>query len=514
MSKPNFICFVTDQMRQDHMGCAGNKIIKTPNIDRIAKRGANFTNAFVANPLCMPARATFFTGLKPSGHGVRTNGIPLDKRIPTMTQALCDAGYRTHSVGKIHLNNFGLPKGMNPEILNPLDHPESSYMWVSGKIVKLPLPYYGLQTADFTGGHVSGITGDYLNWLKKEHPGKEKLLQRDAGELLKSGAESSWKMALPEELHYTKWIADRTIEFLKKEGQNKPFFLWCSFPDPHHPYSCPHPWCDMYEGEDVQFPVRREGELETLPPHYKMIYENKFWLSGRVNPTKMKDEQIRDIIAMTYGMISFTDHHIGRILDVLEELGIKENTIVMFISDHGDMMGDHWIINKGPFHFNGLLKTPFIWSWQGHFQEGVKSDALVSHLDFAPTILDLAEVPIPEGDVPPQPECEKQLPPWPGFSLTKLLEGEEEKVQESVLVENDEDYLGLRLRTIVTEKYNLTVYPGEDYGELFDLKEDPDELNNLWSSKKHRKLREELEVLLMEKIVLTTSPLPRRLCHA
>jgi arylsulfatase A-like enzyme len=512
--KLNFLCFVTDQMRADHMSCAANNVVKTPNIDRIARDGVRFNNAFVANPVCMPARATFFTGLKPSDHHVRRNGIRLDKRIPTVPQALVSAGYRTHSVGKLHLTPYGLPKGADPELLNPLNYPESSYMWKNGKIQKLPLPYYGLQSADFIGGHVEWVHGEYLKWLDRQYPGRAELLTMKSGEAVKSGAEKCWKMALPEELHYTKWIADRTIEFLQNHNHSAPFFLWCSFPDPHVPYAVPHPWCDMYNGKDVQMPVRKEGELKSLPPHYKTIYEQPLLVSGRMDPTKMRDEQLRDIIAMTYGMISFTDHHIGRVLDSLEKLGMAENTVVIFLSDHGDMMGDHWMMNKGPFHFNGLLKTPFIWKIPGQKQKNVVTDTLVSHLDFAPTILDLADVPIPEGEVAPEIECPKQPPPWPGNSLKNILEGKQNSLHDSILIENDEDHLGLKLRTLVTDRYKLTVYAGQNYGEMFDLKEDPDELHNLWYDEQHKNLKLELKSVLLEKIISTTTGLPRSLNDA
>ncbi|MGD8239831.1 MAG: sulfatase-like hydrolase/transferase, partial [Armatimonadota bacterium] len=137
------MCFVTDQQRADHLGCAGNPVLSTSNTDRLAASGIRFDRAYVNNPLCMPDRATMFTGRTARGHGVRTNGIPLDPRIPTLPQALADAGYRTHSVGKVHLRTFGLPKGVPPETLDPQEFPESGGMWSSGRIDAVPVPYYG-----------------------------------------------------------------------------------------------------------------------------------------------------------------------------------------------------------------------------------------------------------------------------------------------------------------------------------------------------------------------------------
>jgi len=508
---PNFLCIITDQQRADHLGCAGHPVIQTPNIDRLAETGVHFQRAYVNNPLCMPGRATLFTGLTPRGHGVRTNGIPLDERIPTMVQALADAGYRTHSVGKLHLRQSGLPKGINVDLRQ---HPESRQAWLEGVFQQMPTPYYGLQTVDFSGGHGNYIFGDYLNWLRKQHPEGERLLSPQAGEPARTGAEQTWKSAVPEELHYNTWVADRAIAFLKQQkGSGRPFFLWCSFPDPHHPYCPPGRWFDMYDPADVAMPTRREGELDSLPPHYRKIYEQPLQLSGRRDPTKMPDEQLREILAVTYGMVSMVDHHVGRILDALERLGLRDDTVVVFCSDHGDMMGDHWMINKGPFHFEGLLRVPFIWSWPGYFQPAT-CQGLASLLDFAPTILDLAGVPIPEGVAPDPPEAPDMPAAWPGVSLRPILEGRSEKVQDSVVVENDEDYLGLRLRTLITERYKLTVYPGQPYGELFDLQEDPGELHNRWDDPACRDLRADLQAQLLERLVQTDSALPRRLCHA
>jgi arylsulfatase A-like enzyme len=510
----NVLLITTDQMRADHMGCAGNPVIQTPNLDRLAADGVRFTRAYVNNPLCMPSRATLFTGLTPRGHGVRTNGIPLDRRIPTSVPALAQGGYRTHSVGKLHLLPFSLLKGADARTLDPNEWAESYHFWSEGILTTMPTPYFGFQTVEIIIGHGPGTTGDYRRWLRGKDPSAEALWAPDAGKPSRHGARHAWHCAIPEELHYNTWVADRSIEFLEQHPRDEPFFLWCSFPDPHHPYCPPEPWASAYDPADVPMPVRREGELDTLPPFYKRIYESSFMTSGRIEPTKMADEQLQDIIAMTYGMISHVDHNVGRIMAALERLGLRGNTIVCFLSDHADLMGDHWMMNKGPFHMNGLLKAPFIWSCPGLIPEGVQSDALASFLDFAPTILDLAAVPIPEGLAPSAPEAGKQLPPWPGTSLVPLLVGQRESVQDSVVVENDEDYLGLRLRTLITERYKITAYPGQEYGELFDLQQDPDELNNLWSDPAAQTLKKDLLILLLERLIVTDNRLPRRASHA
>lgn len=514
--QPNILCLVTDQQRADHLGCAGNPVLHTPNIDRIAARGVRFDRAYVNCPLCMPGRATLFSGQTPRGHGVRTNGIDLDWAIPTMPQALGNAGYRTHAVGKLHLRRFQPINGLPIAAHDPAQNPEVRDLWTQGIVDALPTPYYGIQSADFVGAHGGGVFGDYLNWLRREHPEQEKLLGPQHARVPPSGADQSYKMALPAELHYTPWVANRTIDFLQRAAQDhQPFFLWSSFADPHHPYCPPAPYDSLYAPATIPLPTRREGELDDLAPFFRQSVEEGIQLAGRGRkPARQSDDQLREIIAHTYGMIALIDEHVGRILDTLAATSLAENTIVVYLSDHGDMMGDHWLLNKGPFHFEGLLRVPLIWSWPGHFPAGVTSTALASLLDFAPTILDLCGVPIPEGATPPVTEATQQLAPWPGRLLTPILTGERSSVQDAVVVENDEDYLGLKLRTLVTDRYKITVYPGQPFGELFDLAQDPHELHNLWGDPASHAIRSALTVRLLEELVRTDSVLPRRLAHA
>lgn len=515
--RPNILCFITDQHRYDHLGCYGNSIVKTPNIDTIAARGVTLDRAYVSNPLCMPARATLFTGRTPRGHGVRTNGIPLCESIPTLPHALRNAGYRTHSVGKLHLHNFGIPRGNKLEDINPQLFPELEAFWNSGVTRALPKPYYGMETADVVNGHTQWVFGDYIHWMEKEHPGMKRGLLPEYALEKPTGAPQCYKMSIPEELHYNRWISDRTIQFLDENRHtSNPFFLWCSFPDPHHPYAVPKPWCNMYNPKDIPLPsARRENELDDLPQFYKKIYEEGAPIvSGLHGPAKVIDAHLREMIALTYGMISFVDNEIGRILRKLHELELERETIIVFLSDHGDMMGDHWMIRKGPFHFEGLVRIPFIWSWPGYFPEGARTSGLTGHIDFMPTILDLCGIPVPEGKVPDEPEASMMFEPLPGKSLKRQLEGKVDKINDWIIIENDEDYLGLRVRTFVTDQYKLTIYPGQPYGELFDLANDPQELKNLWVDPRYTEMIKEMKSRFLEAYIQQDSALPRRLSHA
>jgi arylsulfatase A-like enzyme len=219
-------------------------------------------------------------------------------------------------------------------------------------------------------------------------------------------------------------------------------------------------------------------------------------------------------MARTYGMVSQVDFHVGRVIKALEELGFRDNTLVLYLSDHGDLMGDHWLQQKGPFHFDGLIRVPFIWSWPGHISPDTVDESVVSILDFAPTILDLCGVPIPEGPRPVESLIPVEIDAWAGRSLRPNLEGGEVAGRDGVLVENDADYLGLRLRTLVTERYRLTWYAGQPYGELFDLQEDPQELYNRWDDAAYRSVRDELVAHLLDQVVMSDPSLPRRLSKA
>jgi len=512
--RPNFLIFVTDQHPWRLLGCAGHPVLRTPHIDRLAAEGVRFSRCYTVHPLCMPTRATWFTGQTPRGHGVRCNGIPLRRTVPTAVEALRRAGYATHSIGKVHLSPYWVHKSIPPETLSPEDWPENNRLWDRGAVTRLPSPYHGLASADWLGPGASSCRSHYSEWLLEREPDGMRLMRRETSTPFGAGIEVCWPMALPAELHYTNWMVDRATAFLEERASDgRPFFLWWSAPDPHPPYSAPRPWCDMYRPEDMPLPVRREGELDERPPHYRMFFERGGMSAGRILPTNVPDEHMRAVRAMVCAMVSQVDDAVGRTLSSLERLGLAENTVVVFMADHGQMLGDHWMFNMPPTHLDSLIRVPCIWRLPQE-RRGVTSEALVSHLDFAPTLLDLAGLEPLEGLAPPEPEAPDQLPALPGRSLRPLLTGEADRVQDSVVVENDEDYMGMRIRTLVTEDWHINCYVGAPYGELHDLRNDPHQLHNLWDDPAHRAVRRDLQAELMYRLAETDSRLPRRMGHA
>ncbi len=517
--RPNFVIFVTDQHSGKQLGCDGHPVVQTPNIDRLAAEGVQFRRCYTVHPMCMPTRATWFTGRTPRGHGVRCNGIPLDTAIPTMTEALRQAGYATEGIGKHHLRNWFAQHETDVDLLDEVQWCEAKEMWENGRIRAIPTPYYGLDRVGLIGGNGNWTWGDYTAWLLQQEPAARDIMAPPPGDDQQPEASRMWPVwtnELPAELHYTNWMTQQAITALRRfAAEGSPFFLWHSFPDPHPPYTAPLPWGAMYDPADVPPPNRREGELDDLPPHYQQLFEQRMHTSGCPGLTDVPLEHLQRMRAMVYGMISQVDHHVGRVLDELEDLGLAENTVVVFMADHGRMLGNHWMVNMPPTHYDEVLRVPSVWRFPGVFDSGRTCQALVSHLDFAPTVLDLAGVPIPEGRVPPTPEAEQQRAPWPGDSLVPLLTGWIDSVQDSVIAELDEDYLGLQLRTVITEDYWLTVYGGgREFGELYDLREDPNQLYNRWDDPSYESVKHELQEELLYRLIETGSVLPRRLSHA
>lgn len=525
--RPDFLIIMTDQFHPGCLGYAGHPVVQTPNIDALASQSMNFTRMYCSTPLCMPARATLFTGLTLRGHRVRMNGIGLDPTTPTFTEALGHAGYITHNAGKIHLSPGGLTSDIDLNCIGPGMYPESRSLWISGMIKQYPPGRHGLQHVDFLGGCAHGTYGPYLDWLKNNHPDKahlffDKVTLEPPGPAEELFNRNSYKWALPAALHPAAWVADRTIDFLnritaqrKQDAGSKPFCTICSIQEPHPPFAPPAEYAYRYDPKDVPPAVGRQNEYDDLPPHFRQMYETDIVTSGNNGqPMKATAPFRNECAAHYYGLIELVDNQVGRVLKCLDENNLADNTVVIFLADHGEALGDHGMWGKGPYHFDSVIRVPFLVKWPGRVKEHSTHDQPTDFLDFAPTILDAAGVPIPEGTVPRQPESPNAPSPSPGCSLVPVLTGGDSHSESSALVEMDEDYLGFKMRTLVTRRYRLTCYSGKPYGELFDLQEDPNELYNLWDDPSKKNTRDELRLLLLDKIMQTDISLPRQVSRA
>jgi arylsulfatase A-like enzyme len=526
-NKPNFLFFITDQHRADHLGCYGNPVVKTPNIDGLAARGTRFDRFYTATPICMPNRATLMTGRMPSLHGARHNGIPLSMNATTFVDIMGAAGYDTALIGKCHLQSisgslptFGMPEP-DPNKVRPPEHlreadrtwlthgrydQELRSTWRDDANFELILPYYGFSHVELAVGHGDEVVGHYERWLNARHGDAESLRGRK-NQLAGNDyvAPQAWRTRVPEELYPTSYVAERTIAYLEQHARTdgKPFFVQCSFPDPHHPFTPPGKYWDMYDPRQIALPPSYNTGEHPLPPHLQQLYIERD--QGKANRDGQRtiavtEREAREAIALTYGMLTMIDDAIGRILQRLGALGLSENTIVIFNADHGDFMGDHQLLLKGALHYQALVRVPFIWRDPAAKNHGLVNSGLCGTLDLARTILDRANL---EGHNGMQ-----------GVSLLSAADGNETGHDSLVIEEHQRrGYMGFnnnfRARSLITEDHRLTLYEGVDWGELYNLENDPLETRNLWHESSAANTRHELTERLARKLMelADTSPL-------
>jgi arylsulfatase A-like enzyme len=318
----------------------------------------------------------------------------------------------------------------------------------------------------------------------------------------------AWRTRVPEELYPTSWIADRAIARLREMANSeKPWFMHCSFPDPHHPFTPPGRYFDMAKAEDVPAPRSFHSRHEGLAPHLRWLYEMRD--TGRaVKHTQAlfacSEREAREAIALNYGSIAYIDDAIARVMKEVTGNGNGSDTVVIFTSDHGDFLGDHQLLLKGPIHYRGLVRVPFIWTDPAG-PKGQRSVALTQTTDIAPSILERAGV-----------------EPWNGIqghSLLPIIKGKRTRLHERLLIEEEGQryYMGfpdrVRMRSVITDRYRLSLYDGVPWGELYDLREDPDELVNRWDHAAARGLRGSLSDELVRTMLehAETSPYPTQI---
>ena len=468
MPKPNILMFITDGHRADCLGCYGNKTLQTPNIDALSQDGVRFTRSFCAHTVSMPTRASIFTGRYPHVHGVWANGVPLARTEITLPQILAENGYRTCASGKIHFQPQQAPE--YPPVIEP------------GGL------YYGFQEVHLSENKVGAA---YLRFIDESFPELAQTARR--------------RGALPEEAHELQWITDQAIGFMERAADSgTPFFCSCSFHELIPPCHPPISFADMYRPEDMPPPKARDGELVRKPPYQRECYE------AYVRLGRHPDEAtLRRYLASYYNQASFIDKQFGRIAARLKERRIWDNTIVLFTADHGLVLNDHFLWRHGPFMYEQVINVPMIWRTPGLPGAGRVVEELVESVDIMPTILDLVGIEAPAGAQ--------------GQSLRPLLRGDDRvKGRDSVLVQDREspelrareiDPTGFKITCLRTRDWKLVHYRGQPLGELYDLNNDPDEYENLWADPKHQSTRNDLQRLLLERLLHAEDPLPQRQYH-
>ena len=512
--RPNILYIMTDQHRADWLGCAGHPVVRTPNIDSIAARGTRMTQFHVTTPVCMPNRGAIFTGRYPSVNGLRHNGLPLPEDTITFVDILRDAGYHTAQIGKSHLQPFNpqpldAPNDINshfPEAIRDsgvedyrLEQPEN---YEGLEPTEFPNGYYGFDHVRMVTNHSDKCGGHYLQWLKSKTNLWADLRDWDNQLPHDYTCPQAVRTPLPEELYPTSYIKEEAKSYLRsRSDSDDPFFAFVSFPDPHHPFTPPGKYWDMYSPD--QFTVDLPYAAHQNPPRQVETWKEQ--MDQGVVPDNLQqafmapDEQIREAMALTAGMIAMIDDAIGEILAELEAAGKLDNTIIVFNSDHGDYMGAFNLLLKGPFAHDSVNRVPFIWA--DPFEQGPRTaDGLAASVDIAATILNRVGL---------SPYFGMQ-----GVSFLPQLRGQA-ATRDYALIEHEENkvYPGLperpNMRHLVTDSHRMTVYKGLEWGELYDRRSDPKETRNLWDDPTAADAKTEMMFTLGQAMLDAIEPGPR-----
>jgi arylsulfatase A-like enzyme len=508
----NILFITSDQQHWCTLGYL-NPEVKTPNLDRLAERGTSFHRAYTVNPTCTPTRASWLTGMYPSQHGAYSLGTKLMESVPTINNSFHEAGMQSALVGKAHFQPLLSTDEFTSLESYPKLHDLDFWRSYSGG-------FYGFDRFELARNHTDEahagqhyalwmIEKGYDNWRDYFVPNVS--YQRVEGDKLMESSHRSplpgaaWD--IPEEIHYNNWIAERTNALMDDfAGKDQPFFLWASFFDPHPAYMVPEPWASMYDPAEVTVPEHVPGEFDDKPPYFEKALEKDPDFSefseaggavihGAHSHLSSREDRAKSI-AMMYGMVSMLDAYIGKILDHLEEKGLLEDTLVCFTSDHGDFWGQHGLTAKCIHHYEDLLRVPLIVSQPGIIPEGVLSESLQSTVDLPQTFLSMLGLQVPAI--------------MSGVDESAVWRGEAETIRDHVIVENRHQPTTMNIRTYISEHWKMTVYFKREYGELYDLQNDPGELINLWNTEDYKEKKTELLLqFLYGEMAKEPLPMPR-----
>ncbi|MFB9326079.1 sulfatase [Paenibacillus aurantiacus] len=498
MKRPNILLITSDQQHWDTIGALGAEV-HTPNLDRLAREGTAFTRAYCPNPTCTPTRASIITGQYPSQHGAWTLGTKLLENRRTVGEEFAEAGYRTALIGKAHFQPLRstdrYPSLEAYPTLQDLDFWRSFHG-----------PFYGFDHVELARNHTNEahVGQHYAIWMEEKGFADWRQYFLAPTGTMDPRIAHTWP--IPEEIHYDAWIAERTnalLEQYKEEGE--PFFLWSSFFDPHPDYLAPSPWDAMYDPEKLTIPAITPGEHAANPPHFGQTQEEQPDFS-RLQETGqavhgyrshlLPEGERKQLVATYYGMISLMDKYIGNILDKLDALGLADDTIVVFTTDHGHFFGQHGLQYKGGFHYEDLIKLPFLVRYPGQVPAGERKTAIQSLVDLAPTFLSLCGLEIPAS--------------MTGVDQSGVWLGRQAEARDHAICEFRHEPTTIHQKTYVGRRYKLTVYYNHPYGELFDLELDPGEARNLWDNPDYGALKSELLLkFLWAELGKEPMPMPR-----
>lgn len=355
--KPNILLLFTDQQRYDTIGAGGNDLIRTPAMDQLCATGVRFDRCYTPSPVCVSARYSLLTGLYPHRSGCADNGHPMDQTLPTLPGMLTRDGYETRAFGKMHFrpvrHTFGFERmELSEEIPGNAENDE----------------------------FLQHLVEAGYNYVHEPHGIRSELYYIPQ------------TSQLPAEHHTTHWTADRTIQFLKDRDRSRPFFAWTSFIKPHPPFDPPVPWNKLYRAHEMPLPKRPEHVEELMTWHMRNQNHYKRRDAG------VDDNLVTAIRAAYYACISFIDYNVGRILAELEAQGELENTLIIYTSDHGELLGDYNSYGKRCF-YDSAARVPLIASWPGKLPAGQVCNDPVSTVDVVSTALEAAGIALRAGQM-------------------------------------------------------------------------------------------------------------------
>lgn len=459
MKRPNILLIYTDQQRWDAMGVNGNPDVKTPNLDRLAHDGVNFDHYFIQNPVCMPSRVSFLTGQYPSTLGITHMGVPVPEDFVTLPKMLRNSGYHSANIGKLHF----------------LPHANRNHSDVH--------PDYGfdqLEISDEPGPYEDA----YRAWVRKEAPDQLDHLSvglppaaqqwyrmMNVKDTVHHPEERFPKRPIPfpgkDEYTHTAWVANRSIQYMKERAQSGiPFMCIAGIYSPHSPWVAPKRFLDMYDPEKLTLP--------SFPPE----------VDEKRGPDHYDDAELRLAQQGYYGMVSEVDHHVGRMLDTLDELGLADDTVVIFTSDHGEWLGEHLKYGKGYPGHDCVSRVPLLMRVPG-VEGGKRVSHLVEGVDVVPTLLELCGAPVP--------------PHLQGSSLMSLIQGQDDAVKDIALME----FTGWKM--IRSQDYRYVAH--EDGREfLYDLHAEWGEYRNVVDDVAHADALAQHRKLLIQRLVVMERP--------
>jgi len=464
---PNILFILADQHNYKYLGHTGNKIVKTPNLDKLASEGVSFENAIPQSPICTPSRVSWLSGQYCHNHGYYGLIGPNPEGLPSIPGHFRKYGYKTAAIGKIHCPEYWIEDDCDLF----LETCGSGASIVGSKEYEKYLKEKGLsEKEDHIGLQEFGTKGI------QSCEGRASLLDFDDS--------------------HEGWIVRKANSFMEEaSAEDTSFFLHVSLPKPHQCYTPSEPFWSMYDDSDLTLPDNYDYSMLNKPPHLIKVAE--YWKSGNWMLFEPKDiyEGSKRKLHGYLGNVTHVDFAVGKLLDQIEKLNISENTIVIYSSDHGEYVCEHGIMEKAPgISSDTVNRIPLIWKWKGKFPEGISVKEIVESVDFAVSICKLAEIP--------------ELETSDGKDITELLFGKTKEVHKIAVTELPWS------KSVRKGNFRYVFYPKEmfediytdGFGELYDISKDPLEMENLYFNAEYADTVNEIKSDLLDWMVTTLRP--------